>query len=166
MANAELLAHLEAGARDLRDSLDGITDEAAGKSLGTGRWSVLECVEHVAMGEEVMLARLTAAVPAPALRNEGRERIILARGADRTRRAESPEPARPAGRFATVSAAMNRFLELRSETERFVRECPRDLHEVAATHPLVGPVNGYELVLIMAVHPARHAGQIREIRGL
>jgi hypothetical protein len=32
-----------------------------------------------------------------------------------------------------------------------------------ATHPLLGPANGYEILLLMAVHPHRHAKQIDEI---
>jgi len=33
-----------------------------------------------------------------------------------------------------------------------------------AHHPLIGDVNCYETLLIMAIHPHRHAPQIQEIR--
>jgi len=130
-----------------------------------GRWSVVECVEHVVMGEEVMFASLsTAAVAAPA-RNESRERAILERGGNRERRVAAPLSTLPAARFASLAEAWRHFFAARARTQRFVRDCPRDLRALAATHPIFGPLNGYELLLLMAVHPLRHAYQIREIRA-
>jgi hypothetical protein len=32
-----------------------------------------------------------------------------------------------------------------------------------AHHPLLGPANCYEILLIIAIHPHRHVQQIREI---
>ena len=163
--NAELLGLLEKGAQALHDSLDGVTEAAASKSPGEGRWSILECLEHVAMAEEAMLARLTSAVPAEHSQNVAREQAILTRGPDRGRRIQAPDGTLPLGRFPRVSAAMGYFLEHRAKTAAFVGDCPSDLRSLAATHPLLGPVNGYELVLLMAMHPVRHSAQIREIRS-
>jgi hypothetical protein len=33
------------------------------------------------------------------------------------------------------------------------------------THPLLGPANCYEMLLMMALHPLRHVGQIEEIKA-
>jgi hypothetical protein len=33
------------------------------------------------------------------------------------------------------------------------------------THPIVGILNGYELLLMIAIHPLRHAQQIDEVRS-
>jgi len=35
---------------------------------------------------------------------------------------------------------------------------------LTARHPLIGPANCYEMPLMMALHPPRHAPQIDEIR--
>ena len=156
---------LDQGSRALLDSLDGLDDAAAALRPGEGRWSVLECVEHVAVAEELLLSRLIAAIPAQPSRNEVRERAILERGADRTRRALAPEATRPIGRFSTLAEALSHFQEARQRTRRFLRECPADLRALTAVHPIIGPVNGYELVLILSQHPVRHAAQIREIRS-
>jgi len=164
--NGELLEALANGQAALRDSLAGISEEAAAARPSEGRWSVLECVEHAGIAEEMMLARLMKAVPCEPSRNESRERAILTRGANRSRRVAAPDGAGPVGRFSTLAAVWEYFAAVRRRTEAFVREYPGDLRALSANHPLIGPVNGHELVLIMAVHPVRHAEQIREIRAL
>jgi hypothetical protein len=97
--------------------------------------------------------------------NHQREAGILARGADRIHPGVSPEVVRPAGRLTTLADATRHFLQSRAGTVRFVENCAEDLRARLTTHPLLGPVNGYETPLLMAVHPHRHAGQIEEIRA-
>ena len=53
----ELLDKLNSGRAELLASLDGVTEEQAAVKPTTG-WSILECVEHVAMVEENLLRRL------------------------------------------------------------------------------------------------------------
>ena len=51
------------------------------------------------------------------------------------------------------------------ETIRFVRGCAEDLRSKLTTHPLLGPVNYHEVLILMVVHPERHAKQIDEARA-
>ena len=46
----------------------------------------------------------------------------------------------------------------------FVSNCQSDLKAVEIQHPIGGLVNAQECLAILAMHPARHAAQIREIR--
>jgi len=56
------------------------------------------------------------------------------------------------------------FLTTRQQTVRFVESCGEDLRAKPMTHPLMGAINCHEALLLIAVHPRRHALQIREIR--
>jgi uncharacterized damage-inducible protein DinB len=161
-----MLADLAAGRRDLLEALRGITEDTAARSPGPGRWSVLECVEHVAVAEDLLFGNITAsrAVEGAAI-DERRERLIPLRGRDRSVPVEAPEAARPTGRYATLAAAVERFAAGRERTVRFVEECHDDLRARLTTHPLIGQVNCWETLLMMAMHPLRHAAQIREIRA-
>ena len=161
----ELLGDLQAGKLALTDALSGVDEEMARRKPGPDRWSILECMEHLAVAETHMLEKtLAAAAVAEPRINAMRERAIRERGADRTRRVESPEVARPSGRYPTLKKAEQAFFSARDRAMEFVATCEADLRAQITEHPLIGSVNSYENLLIMAAHPLRHAKQIREIR--
>src|SRR5262245_25052098 len=74
--------------------LSGCTEDRARLRPSAEKWSVLECVEHVAIAEEYMRNQMLTATQAeePVL-NVRREGAILERGADRSRRIQSPDVA-------------------------------------------------------------------------
>jgi hypothetical protein len=161
----ELLDCLADGRRTLLEALDGLTEEEATRVPGEGRWSALECVEHIALVEDYLFARLLEGrCMEDTGINPGREGLIAKRGADRSRRLAAPETVKPSGRYATVAAAVADFELQRERTVRYVESCEEDLRAKLTTHPLLGAVNCYETMLMIALHPKRHAGQIREIR--
>lgn len=161
----EMLERLSASRDTLLGVIEGVTEEAASKSPGPGKWSILQCVEHVIVAEEYMLGRLlTAQRSVEPVVNSRRERAIIERGADRTRKVDAPEAAIPNGRFPTLQEAVGAFLKSRQRTIQFIENCNEDLRTLLTDHPVVGRVNGYETALLIAVHPLRHAEQIAEIR--
>jgi hypothetical protein len=159
----EILDALHRGRQVFLEALDGITEDLAARRPGPGRWSALECTEHVAVSEDLLFARIMQAKDGAPAVNTAREAGILARGADRSRPGVSPEAVLPTGRFSTLAEAVAHFLASRAETIRFVENCDEDLRSKMTTHPLLGPVNGHETLLLIAVHPLRHAKQIDEI---
>ena len=162
----QILDALRRGGQAFLDALHGLPEDLAATRPGPGRWSALECAEHVAVSEVFLFSLLLEAQPAGApVVNQQREAGILARGADRTHPGISPEAVRPTGRFSTLADALRHFLHSRAETVRFVENCAEDLRARLTTHPLLGPVNGHETLLLTAVHPHRHARQIDEIRA-
>jgi uncharacterized damage-inducible protein DinB len=160
----EVLAILQSGREVLAEVLSNVSEETARRSPGAGRWSILECMEHVALAEEYLLAQVCNAkrsdIP---MVNIAREAAIAERGMNRTRRVEAPDSAKPRNRFATLKEAFDHFQATRSKTIQFVEDCLDDPRSMIAQHPILGTANNYEMLLIMAVHPHRHAGQIREI---
>jgi hypothetical protein len=162
----KILAELQSGRKALLAVLTGLTEDAAARIPSAGKWSVLECVEHVAVSEDYLFSQIISSqLSDEPLRNTTREALILTRGLDRTIPALSPEVGKPAGRFATLSEALEHFLESRDRSIRFVEECVEDLRSKRTTHPIAGVVNCYEMLLIMAVHTRRHAKQIEEVRA-
>jgi hypothetical protein len=162
----EITNSLRSGLETLIQATHGVTVESARRKPDAGTWSILECMEHVAVAEEHMLAQIKSASKAdiPFL-NKGREALIRKRGADRAHKVEAPEVAKPIGRFQTLDQASQHFLTFRRMTIEFVEKCDSDLRELITTHPIVGQVNCYEMLLIMSAHPFRHAEQIKEIRA-
>jgi len=87
----KLVADLESGRQTLMDVLKGITEDLAARTP-PGRWSILECVEHLAVSEDYLFSQIavshSSSVPVV---NEKREALIVARGLDRTKPVSSPE---------------------------------------------------------------------------
>jgi hypothetical protein len=162
----EIFSHLDEGQEALALALEGVDrEEAAWKPTGR-EWSILECLEHLVLAEEFMLSRLEAArAGTEAASSRKREAAILSRGVDRSTRAESPDAARPYGRFGSLQEAVASFSGVRARTVDWVNRLEADPRSLLTDHPLVrGPVNCYEMLLIISVHPRRHAQQIKLIR--
>jgi hypothetical protein len=128
---------------------------------------VLEIVEHLANVEQFLGNALATAHPAAeALLNPERERLIAEQGTSRERRIMAPEQVRPSGRYARLGDALGEYLDAQARTLTFLDGFSGDLRTLIIQHPRLGPANGYEVVLLLAAHPVRHAAQIREARGL
>jgi len=163
---AALLGELEQGKADILRAVDGVTEEMAARSTSLQRWSILECVEHIATSEDYLFGQILVAHPSDApTASAKRESAIRARGLDRTQKVPAPEVVKPAGEFSSLREALKRFLAARERTIRYVETCQEDLRSQITTHPIVGPVNCYETLLMMAMHPMRHARQIEEVKS-
>jgi len=161
----QLIESLRVGREKLINAVNGVSEQLASTRPETDRWSILECVEHLILAEDYMFGRLKVARSSsgPVI-NALREKAIREKGHDRTRRVNSPDVAIPSGRYATLEEARQIFLASRQRTIEFVETCTEDLRARLTDHPLIGQVNCYETLLIMAAHPFRHSEQISEVR--
>jgi uncharacterized damage-inducible protein DinB len=155
-----LIERLQQSRTEFLDAIAEVTEEQARSRPALDRWSVLDCAEHVATAERGLLAGFRKAAPADGTGVSELEAKILAQGANRSRRVEAPERARPSGRFGSLAEAVTAFQHAREETIRFVESCTTDLRACTVPHPLRGQVTGYECLLLIVMHPIRHAGQI------
>ena len=162
----QILALLEEGRVALPAALAGVTGEAATRIPGPGRWSILGCVEHIAISEDYLFSQIAKATPSqtPAI-NPEREAKMLARATDRRRRIESPTEGNPTGAFPTLAGALSHFLVSRNRTIEFVRSNTEDLRTKMTWHPILGAANNHEMLLSICLHALRHIKQIEEIEA-
>ena len=161
---SEIIRVLENSREEVNAAVRGLQEALASAKPDPARWSVLECLEHIATVEERFLGRLeNAQLQDEARVDRAREADLAARVTNRSVRAQAPEPAVPKGRFASVEQALEHFNAARARTLQFVHDRGADLYRLAAEHPRFGSVNGKEVLLIIAGHAQRHAEQIREI---
>ncbi len=134
-----------------------------------GRWSIAECVEHVALGEDLLFGLLSAEVPPMETPPDTSmmESMIYQHGAERTRKIESPDAGRPTGRFGSGAQALEAFRASRERTLAYIARCTADLRSRPALHPhpLIGQTTGQICLALLTVHPARHAKQIEEVKA-
>ena len=162
----QILVLLEEGRSALVAALQGVTEEAARRIPAPGRWSILGCVEHIAVSEDYMFSQICiATLPQTPLINPVREAKMLARGTDRTRRIESPPEGHPTGSFPTLASALAHFLASRERTVEFVRANQEDLRSKVTWHPILKQANCHEMLLSIGLHALRHVKQIEEIKS-
>jgi hypothetical protein len=151
---------------DFRAAAEGVSEAQASVRPEPGRWSVLECVEHIVIAEGRFLGWLQNPVadPAPPMDKEKEAKLLLG-VSGRSQRVNAPEPVHPTGRFATLAEALVQFDAVRANSIEFAESSGAGLYSVAAKHPFFGAVNGAEVMVLIAAHARRHAAQIREIRA-
>ncbi len=162
-----VLGLIDQSSKKMEDAVAGITEERARQRPADGGWTIAEIVEHVAIAEEQMFFALTDRFrPIPeAQHDEQKEKRVRDAILNRSEKMTSPEMTRPTGRFESLTAALSHFRACRARTIHYVEQCGDNQRCRSVKHPLVGIVTGYEYLLILASHPARHAAQIRELRS-
>ena len=135
------------------------------------RWSVAECAEHMAVSEadfyRIFQKDVVSSVPQPELKAavEGKDALMFDRVPLRTRRVQAPENLRPTKRWADPAEAVGQFLASRDIAIEFARTTSLDLRSLFAEHPFLKTLDGYQWLLFLAGHSARHIEQIGEVKA-
>ena len=162
-----MLSVLERTRDEFLGAVAGVSEEQARLKPSSDRWSILECAEHVVSAERGMFTAITQRSAPLSFRRRmarPREEGFLRNGTDRSRKFTTSASLAPTGRLATLADAVKKFREVRAHTIEFVASCRADLRDIEVPHPIGGLVTGQECLALLAVHPARHAAQIREVR--
>ena len=161
-----LLTQLQETREIFLNSFAGVTEEQSRIKPAADRWSVLDTVEHLTTAETVQLKLISTQRTSRPAGSPDREYAFLQMIPNRTRTMESPETAKPIGRFATLAEAAEQFKTTRAGVIRFLEQYTEDLRasEVKHPHPAAGMVSICEMLVAMAMHAKRHAAQIEEIR--
>src|ERR1700686_1659429 len=100
---SEIIDILERSKEDFHTAASGVPESLANVRPEENRWSVLDCVEHVATVEEIFLKRLASGEYADAPpEDKAKESELAARVVDRSTRRHAPETVVPKGRFTSL----------------------------------------------------------------
>jgi hypothetical protein len=166
-----LLDHLKKTEKMLKDATRGLSAEQWKYKAAPDRWSVADCVEHLALTEEFLFnmaannVMKSPAVPVdPAAAREGDEWILKVIP-DRSNKAQAPEPLRPSGKWATPQEALKAFFASRKKTLEYVRKTQDDLRAHKANAPFGRSLDGYHWLLLVSAHTERHTAQALEVKA-
>jgi len=156
--------------RRLLDDVSGLSAAQLHFKADSSRWSVAECVEHIALSESLIWQWIQGAAKQPAApekRSEVKmttEQLIQAL-TDRSKKMSAPEFLKPENKFPDTQAALSAFMSRRDSTIRYLGTTNDDLKDHFITHPVYGTVDLYQGLVMLAAHSARHTLQIEEVKA-
>ena len=164
-----LVKHLEQTRKAFLEATSDLSDAQWTFRAGPDRWSIAEVAEHIAISETTILQLVTEKMlKAPAIPpqpNSVSDEKLLAWLLDRTAKFQAPEMLRPSHRWATREALTKDFLAARENTMTYARTTTDDLHGHGGPHPVFKMLDGYQWLLLLSGHSARHIAQIEEVKA-
>jgi hypothetical protein len=162
------LAYLESTKKDVLDATKNLSPEQWNFKAAPDRWSIAECMEHIAAAEDYIRGAVeTGVMKAPAVPGRDIAAIdagIIANVPERKNKLQAPEAIKPTNRFGSPQASVDHFVESRATTEDFLRSTP-GLRDHAADSPTGQKWDAYEFILLIAAHSERHTNQIKEVKA-
>ena len=152
-------------------SISGLSQKQWTFKPAPDRWSVAEVAEHITVSETTIMGLVqhplmqSPAAPEKREQVKGKDQIILERVPDRSHKAQAPEMLRPTGRWATEADLAKAFEDARKSNMEYIRTTNDDLRDHFFDHPVFGPLDGYQWLLLIGTHSARHTAQIEEVKA-
>ena len=155
---------------DAIKSSEGLSEAQLNFKAAPEKWSVKECMFHIAGAEKLLWTMFEGTMKAPA-NPEKRSEIkvtdeqIVKIIEDRSFKAQAPEPIQPKNTgFASLEAAIEDFKMNRSAHIKYLKNSTEDLRNHVVQMPL-GYIDCYQLYLMIAAHSNRHTQQINEVKA-
>jgi DinB superfamily len=152
-------------------SIAGLSEKQWRFKPAPDRWSVAEVSEHIAVAESsifgLVQSKLMTSPATPEKRTEvaGKDETILKMVPDRSHKVQAPEFLKPTNRWANEADLIKAFEDSRKATMDYVRTTNDDLRDHFGPHPVLGPLDAYQWILLISAHSERHTKQIEEVKA-
>jgi len=152
-------------------SIAGLSEKQWKFKPAPDRWSVAEVAEHIAVSESTIFGMVqgkimtSPAEPEKRAETKGKDETVLTMVPDRSHKAQAPEFLKPTNRWATREELVKSFEESRKGTMEYVKTTNDDLRDHISPHPMLGPLDAYQWILLISAHSERHTKQIEEVKA-
>jgi hypothetical protein len=172
-ASAEDLKRASDHLKKTRDafiaSTKGLSEKQLNFKPAPTRWSVAECAEHITAAEDFLFGMIKKDVMAAPPRTETVnakeiDDFVLNAIADRSKKAQAPEPLMPTKRYGSMEETMKHFRQSRAATIKFLTDT-KGLRGHAADAPIGKKLDAYQWLLFISAHAERHTKQINEVKA-
>ncbi len=133
-------------------------------------WTISECAEHILLAEQGILQnikkQLAEQKPDPDKKPElDSIEVILTTVMDRvSKKVKTVEPLKPTSRWQSKEAFVETFQQSRTILREFVKNNDSPLHHYFSK-TLIGEVDLYQNLVVLAAHTSRHTMQIEEVKS-
>lgn len=168
MTSAErqtILRNLTDSRERLLGTVQGLSHEQLHYRSVPGRWTVAECVEHIATVEGRVLGLIQKTLgdgPTPAKSSAMEDSALVEDVAGRITRFRAPEYIVPHGQWPD-DQLLKEFESARKRTQEFASSTDADLRKHFYGHPIFGELDLYQWLLLIAAHCDRHRAQSEEV---
>ena len=153
--------------QQLQSDVNGLSDTQLNYKTDTSRWSVAQCVEHIALAENGIwqwcmgaLKNDTSSVKKP--EHPVSDEQLIAMVTDRSHKAKAPEMLQPKDQFPNETMALAAFINKRDELIHYILTTKDPLRTHYIQTP-AGVLDIYQGLLLLAAHSARHTLQLEEV---
>jgi hypothetical protein len=164
-----LVTELKASQQAVLDTVKGLTPEQLTFKPGPDRWSVAECIEHIAATEPMLFGFIEGKVlkTAPAseadrAKTAGKDAGVITMVTDRTKKFQAPNEIRPNGRWTDKDALLKALDDARAKTIAWAQTTKEDLRAHVMSGP-GGELDGYQWIMYLSGHTRRHLAQMKEV---
>jgi len=152
------------------DAIKGLSDAQLKFKPAADRWSVEECLKHIAITEQMLWGMLEANLKLPATPEKRSElkmtdEDVIKRIEDRSNKVKTMDPAKPENTpYKSAIDALTSFHESRDKLKSYVKNTEEDLRNHIVALPF-GSLDGYQFILFISAHTDRHTQQINEVKA-
>lgn len=162
--------HLHSTLKDLKKSVKGLSEAQLNFKPAPDKWSIKECVYHLAISETNLWGWMQGTLAAPA-NPEKRASIkmtdmqLLNGIEDRTNKVKTTENFEPKNaKWASKEEAMSFLTEERKKHIGYLKNSTDDFRNHVTEQSPLGPIDAFQIVLLMSQHTVRHKKQIEEVK--
>jgi hypothetical protein len=154
--------------KNLMKTLGNLTDEQLKFKPAPDKWSVQDCMMHIAASEKMLWGMVdqsikSAANPEKRTEIKWTDEQVMKNLEDRTNKVKTFTPLEPLNTgFQNIDEAIASFKESRGKLIDYVKTTQADLRSHVATLP-VGSFDAYQMILFIGAHGNRHMLQMREV---
>lgn len=166
-----LVQQLKNSKEDLQESVKGLSTSQLEFKSAPDKWSIKQCVQHLALTEEGLWAWAEGTLKSPAA-PEKRSEIkmsdedLLKTMNNRSQKAQAVEQFQPdKAPWQTTNEALDAFKQKRKQIIKYVKTTTADVRSHVAQSSYFGAVDAYQQLLLIAAHTQRHIQQIEEIKS-
>ena len=149
---------------------EGLSDAQLKFKPGPDRWSVEDCLKHIAMSEQMLWGMIEGGLKQPATPEKRvdvkmKDEDVIKNIEDRSTKVKTFAPLEPVNTpFKSATEAMASFSKERDKLVEYVNNTNDDLRNHVNPLP-VGVFDSYQMILFVAAHSNRHMQQINEIKA-
>ncbi|MCA6451313.1 MAG: DinB family protein [Chitinophagaceae bacterium] len=154
----------------IRDAIQGLSQAQLTFKPAPDKWSVEDCLKHIAMSEQMLWGMIEASLKNPATPEKRSEvkfkdEQVIKSVEDRSTKAKTFAPLEPVNTpFKSAEEAMASFSKQRDKLIEYVTTTNDDLRDRVNQLP-VGVYDSYQMILFIGAHSNRHMQQINEVKA-
>lgn len=155
-----------------REHLEEITEDLEEAQLqyqtAEDRWSVAQVLEHIILTEQSIFGMTqemmsNASNPERKAEVKATDEDLIMGIEDRSHKFKTSAELEPTGKYSNAEEALADFEKQREEILNFIKETPEEEMRNHISDSPFGAIDGYQSLLFLAAHTARHTKQIEEV---